>query len=57
MSKRFIVFSQEELNQIKNGQIVVLKNCCWFGKEEGPFDVYFASEEWMQEFRGRKTLP
>nr|DAI86265.1 MAG TPA: hypothetical protein [Caudoviricetes sp.] len=55
MSKHFIVFSQEELDKIKNGGIVIIDDLPWL--KEGPFNIYCVSEEWMQEFDSNENLP
>lgn len=57
MSKHFIAFSQEELDSIKNGEIVVLEDCPWFRDERGPFDVYFISEDKYEEILLRTKSP
>lgn len=55
-TKRFLVFSQEELDKIKNGGgIVIIDDFPWFKK--GPFNIYCVSEEWMQEFDSNENLP
>ena len=54
MSKHFITFSQEELDSIKNGEIVVLENYPWFRDERGPFDVHFVSEDKYEEILPRQ---
>lgn len=53
--KHFIIFSQEELDKIKNGEVVSLENCPWLNG--GNFHVYFVSEEWMQEYDSTNNLP
>lgn len=55
MTRHFITFSQEELDKIKNGEIVTIENCPWFGGES--FDIYCVSEEWMLEYDSDKDLP
>lgn len=60
MSKHFITFSQEELDSIKNGEIVVLENYPWFRDERderGPFDVHFISEDKYEEILLRTKSP
>lgn len=57
MSTHFITFSQEELDKIKNGEIVVLENYPWFRDEKWPFDVYFVSEDRYKEILLRTKLP
>lgn len=54
-TKHFIVFSQEELDKIKNGEIVIINDFPWF--KEGHFDLYCVSEEWMREFDSNENLP
>ena len=54
-TKHFIVFSQEELDKIKNGEIVIINDFPWF--KEGSFNIYCVSEEWMREFDSNENLP
>lgn len=54
-TKRFIVFSQEELDKIKNGEIVALENCSW--AKGIASKIYCVSKEWMQDFDSDKNLP
>lgn len=54
-TKHFIVFSQEELYKIKNGEIVMIEDFPLF--KEGPFNIYCVSEEWMREFDSDENLP
>lgn len=53
--KHFIIFSQEELDKIKNDEIVIIKNCPWF--KDRTSDIYCVSEEWMREYDSNKNLP
>ena len=53
--KHFIIFSKEELDEIKNGKSVVIKNSLWFGDKAS--DIYCVSEEWMQEYNSENGNP
>lgn len=45
--KRFIVFSDKDLEDIKSGKVVVTENCN-FSEGEAPYDIYCVSEEWIE---------
>lgn len=53
--KHFIIFSQEELDEIKNGKIAIIKNYPWL--KDKASDIYCVSEEWMREYDSDKNLP
>lgn len=47
--KRFIVFTDKDLENIKAGKVVVTENCN-FSERDEPYDIYCVSEEWMKEY-------
>ncbi len=56
--KRFIVFTDEDLDKMKSGQMVVCEGCNFseFFKED-PYDIYCISEKWMNQYNNIESLP
>lgn len=54
--KRFIVFTDQDLDDIKAGKVVTCENCN-FSDHDGPFDIYCVSEEWMKDYDSEGNLP
>ena len=45
--RRFIIFTDEELDKMKSGQLVVCENCDFSESGDGkPYDIFCASEDW-----------
>lgn len=55
--KRFIIFTNEDLDKIKSGQMVVCEGCDFSESKEDPYDIYCVSEEWMNQYDSTENLP
>lgn len=56
--KRFIIFTDEELDRIKTGQLVVCEGCDFSesGNDE-PYDIFCVSEDWWKQYNSAENLP
>ena len=54
---RFIVFTDEDLDKIKSGQMVVCENCNFSESGDDPYDIYCVSEDWIKEYDSTENLP
>lgn len=48
-SKRFIILSSDDLDKIRNNQVVTCENCD-FSSVEPPYDIFCVSEGWYKEY-------
>lgn len=55
--KRFIVFTDEDLDKMKSGQMVVCEGCNFSESKDDPYDIYCVSEEWMNQYDSTENLP
>lgn len=54
-TKRFIIFNDKDLEDIKSGKVVVTESCS-FSESEEPYDIYCVSEEWMKRYESEDNL-
>lgn len=54
--KRFIVFTDEDLDKIKAGELVVCRDCD-FSDRDKPYDVFCVSEDWYARYISEENLP
>ena len=56
--RRFIIFTDEELDKMKSGQLVVCENCDFSESGDGkPYDIFCASEDWWKHYTSEDNLP
>lgn len=56
--RRFIIFTDEELDKIKSGQLVVCENCVFSESgDDEPYDVFCVSEDWWKHYTSEDNLP
>ena len=55
--KHFIIFTNEDLDKMKSGQMVVCEKCNFLVSKDGPYDIYCVSEEWMNQYNSEENLP
>ena len=55
--KRFIIFTNEDLDKMKSGQMVVCKKCNFSESKDDQYDIYCVSEEWMNQYNSEENLP
>ena len=55
--KRFIVFTDEDFDKMKSGQMVVCEGCDFSESKDDPYDIYCVSEEWMNQYDSTENLP
>lgn len=55
--KRFIIFTDEDLDKIKSGQMVICEGCDFSESKEDPYNIYCVSEEWMNQYDSTENLP
>lgn len=54
--RRFIVFTDEELDKIKAGELVVCRDCD-FSNRDKPYDIFCVSEDWYAQYISEENLP
>ena len=55
--KHFIIFTNEDLDKMKSGQMVVCEKCNFSESKDDPYDIYCVSEEWMNQYNSWESLP
>lgn len=55
--KHFIIFTDDDLDKMKSGQMVVCKKCNFSESKEAPYDIYCVSEKWMNQYISEENLP
>lgn len=55
--KHFIIFTNEDLDKMKSGQMVVCKKCNFSESKDDQYDIYCVSEEWMNQYNSEENLP
>lgn len=55
--KRFIIFTDDDLDKMKSGQMVVCEGCNFSESKEDPYDIYCVSEKWMNQYDDAENLP
>ena len=55
--KHFIIFTNEDLDKMKSGQMGVCKKCSFSESKDDRYDIYCVSEEWMNQYNSEENLP
>ena len=55
--KHFIIFTNEDLDKMKSGQMVVCEKCNFSESKDDPYDIYCVSDEWMNQYNSWESLP
>ena len=55
--KHFIIFTNEDLDKMKSGQMVVYEKCNFSESKDDPYDICCVSEEWMNQYNSWESLP
>ena len=55
--KHFIIFTDDDLDKMKSGQMVVCKKCNFSEYKDDPYDIYCVSEEWVNQYNSEENLP
>lgn len=55
--KRFIIFTDEELDKIKSDQMVVCEKCDFSESgDDKPYDIFCVSEDWWKQYNSTENL-
>lgn len=54
--RRFIIFTDEDLDKIKSDQLVVCRDCNFSDKNNEQYDIYCVSENWYRDYTSEENL-